>query len=61
MASQVQLANTFNEFRQAYNDAANDITTLQTANTTLQTKLFTGTGEIYGANVQIETLSNNKS
>jgi hypothetical protein len=29
MAAQIQLANTFNEFRQAYNEAANDITTLQ--------------------------------
>jgi hypothetical protein len=35
MASQVQLTNTFNEFRQAYNDAANDISTLQSSNTAI--------------------------
>jgi hypothetical protein len=33
MASQVQLTNTFNEFRQAYNGAANDITQLESSNT----------------------------
>jgi len=43
MASQVQLANTFNEFRQAYNDAANDISTLQAANTTL----YTGSAAVF--------------
>ena len=33
MASQIQLTNTFNEFRQAYNGAANDITQLESSNT----------------------------
>lgn len=48
MASLIQLANTFNEFRVAYNDAANDITILQSSNTSL----FNGT-----ANVSFNTLS----
>ena len=53
MAIQVQLANTFNEFRQAYNDAANDITTLQTANTTL----YNGTANIFANTAQIIDLN----
>ncbi|NCX56441.1 MAG: hypothetical protein EBW87_04490, partial [Burkholderiaceae bacterium] len=48
MASQVQLANTFNEFRLAYNDAANDISTLQAANTTL----FNGQAALYANSLQ---------
>jgi len=35
MASQIQLTNTFNEFRQAYNNAAEEINTLDAANTAL--------------------------
>ena len=54
MAAQVQLANTFNDFREAYNNAANDITTLQglqsgtqPANvTTLTVNSFTNTKRI---------------
>ena len=53
MASQVQLANTFNEFRTAYNDAANDISTLQAANTSLNT----GTANIYANTAQIVDLN----
>ena len=53
MASQVQLANTFNEFRTAYNDAANDISTLQAANTTLNN----GSANIYANTAQIVDLN----
>ena len=53
MAAQIQLANTFNEFRTAYNDAANDITTLQAANTTL----FNGTSNIRANTIQLEDLN----
>lgn len=56
MASQVQLTNTFNEFRQAYNDAANDITTLQTSNTALYGSVFQGTTGIVSNTVQVTTL-----
>jgi hypothetical protein len=52
MAAQIQLANTFNEFRTAYNDAANDISTLQAANTTLNT----GVANIYANTAQIVDL-----
>ena len=52
MASQVQLANTFNEFRQAYNTAANDITELQTSNTTL----FDGNSNLYANTIQNKDL-----
>jgi hypothetical protein len=54
MASQVQLTNTFNEFRQAYNEAANDITTLQSSNTTVFS-------DISGANATISLLSSANS
>jgi hypothetical protein len=53
MAAQIQLANTFNEFRQAYNDAANDITTLQSANNTL----FDGTSNLRANTIQLEDLN----
>lgn len=53
MANQVQLANTFNEFRQAYNDAANDISTLQAANTTLNN----GAANIYANTAQLVDLN----
>jgi hypothetical protein len=39
MASQIQLTNTFNEFRQAYNEAANDITILQSSNTSIHERV----------------------
>ncbi len=52
MAAQIQLANTFNEFRQAYNDAANDIGVLQSANTTL----FNGTSNLYANTIQNKDL-----
>jgi hypothetical protein len=54
MAAQIQLANTFNEFRTAYNDAANDITTLQAANTTLNNgsaNIFANTAQLVELNV----------
>ena len=63
MAAQIQLANTFNEFRTAYNDAANDISTLQAGNTALNTSINTilsggsGTGTLYVANTQITELN----
>lgn len=44
MATQIQLTNTFNEFRQAYNVAANDIGILQSSNTTVFTTLDTVKG-----------------
>ena len=53
MAAQIQLANTFNEFRTAYNDAANDITTLQAANTTLHN----GSANIYANTAQLVELN----
>lgn len=53
MAAQIQLANTFNEFRQAYNDAANDISTLQSANTTL----FNGVANLRANTIQLEDLN----
>ena len=63
MAAQIQLANTFNEFRAAYNDAANDITVLQTANTDIQsrvntlensnTSIFSGTAQLYANTLQL--------
>ena len=53
MASQVQLANTFNEFREAYNEAANDISTLQSANTTL----FNGVANLRANTIQLEDLN----
>jgi hypothetical protein len=49
MASQIQLTNTFNEFRQAYNDAANDVTTLQSSNTTIF-------AAVAGANTDIDSI-----
>jgi hypothetical protein len=71
MASQVQLTNTFNEFRQAYNGAANDITELQSSNTAIfnavnganatfnaaNTALNSGEAEIYPKTIQLETLN----
>ena len=59
MAAQIQLANTFNEFRTAYNDAANDISALQAGNTALNTLLSggSGTGTLYVANTQITELN----
>jgi hypothetical protein len=53
MAAQIQLANTFNEFRQAYNDAANDITALQSGNTTFNT-ILSGDANIYANTAQIK-------
>ena len=63
MAAQIQLANTFNEFRAAYNDAANDVTTLQTANSDIQsrvnslensnTAIFGGTAQLYANSLQL--------
>ena len=50
MASQVQLANTFNDFRQAYNNAANDITTLQ--------GLQSGTGAANVTSITVNTFTN---
>ncbi len=63
MAAQIQLANTFNEFRAAYNDAANDVTILQTANNDIQsrvnflensnTAIFGGTAQLYANTLQL--------
>jgi len=50
MASQIQLTNTFNEFRQAYNEAANDITTLQSSNTSLFSDVANNTTAITALN-----------
>ena len=49
MAAQIQLANTFNEFRTAYNDAANDISQLESDVTTLQ-GLQSGAQNLYANN-----------
>jgi hypothetical protein len=62
MAAQIQLANTFNEFRGAYNDAANDITQLQEGNTLFNTVMSSGagagTGALYANTAQIKTFNN---
>jgi hypothetical protein len=71
MASQIQLTNTFNEFRQAYNGAANDITELQSSNTAIfdavnganttfnaaNTALYDGTAEIRPKSAQVADLN----
>ncbi len=56
MASQVQLSNTFNEFRTAYNNAANDISVLQSSVSTLNTVL-TGSGSVNSNTVQVAQLT----
>jgi hypothetical protein len=57
MASQVQLTNTFNEFRQAYNDAANDVTQLESSNTAIFDAVNGANSSISGANSSINTLN----
>jgi hypothetical protein len=71
MASQVQLTNTFNEFRQAYNEAANDVTELQSSNTAIfeavngansaassaNSLLYSGTTQIFTKGAQIADLN----
>jgi hypothetical protein len=71
MASQVQLTNTFNEFRQAYNGAANDVTELQSSNTAIfdavnganttfnaaNSALYNGTAEIFPKSAQVADLN----